>query len=265
MNNRIHFPTSTPIREYATCTWEVRNLRGLSETILPKGSMEIIFNFSRSVKSQFPSHALPEQAPRCFIQGIHTEPLQVSYSDDQHLLGICIQPHRVQSLLGIPASELINSRVDLTLMDARFDRLWNQLQTLTLFEQKIQLIEQTLPLLDPASCARTQRLSQLFLSKEIACFESVDKLARDVCYSTRQLNRVSHSLFGLSAEALIIYKKFMHAVNLIHQEHTTLTNIAYGSGFYDQAHLCRTFKSFTGMTAKHYKNQKSELPFHIFS
>jgi AraC-like DNA-binding protein len=265
MNNAIYFPASTPIGAYATSIWEVKNVHGVSETILPKGSMEIIFNFSQSVKSQIPSQTAALQAPRCFIQGMLTAPLQVSYAHDQHLLGICIQPDRLQSLLGILPSELINTRVDLTMMDPRFDRLWHQLQELTAFEQKIQLLEQTLPSLDPEACARKQRLSQLFLSHETRPFQSVDELARAVCYSTRQLNRVSHSIFGLPAEALIIYKKFMQAVHLIHHEPASLTSIAYGSGFYDQAHLCRTFKSFTGMTAKQYKNQKSKLPFHIFS
>jgi AraC-like DNA-binding protein len=227
--------------------------------------MEIIFNFSSSVRFHMPSSTMETQVPKCFIQGLNTEPLQVNYSHDQHLFGICLQPNQVHTLLGILPSELINTNIDLTLIDRRFDRLWHHLQELATFKQKIHLIQKTLPALDPASCARTQRLSQLFLSKEINNFQSVDELAREVCYSTRQLNRVSHTLFGLSAEALILYKKFMQAVNLIHQEHTTLTRVAYGSGFYDQAHLCRIFKSFTGMTAKQYKYGKSELPFHLFS
>jgi AraC-like DNA-binding protein len=86
-------------------------------------------------------------------------------------------------------------------------------------------------------CDRSGALSHLFLSGGTAVFQTVDELARKVCYSTRQLNRVVQDLYGISAEELTTYKKFMESVRLIHAEEGSLTGVAYSAGFYDQAHF----------------------------
>lgn len=95
-------------------------------------------------------------------------------------------------------------------------------------------------------CDRTEMLSNLFFEdgsrafwpKELQlnftehfAFETVEKLANEVCYSSRHLNRKSRELFGLSAEELIRYKMFLRAVELIHFNQFSLSEIAHLSGF----------------------------------
>ncbi len=202
--------------------------------------------------------------PACFIQGINTHVINAKYIGQQHLFGIRLQPHMIQSLLGIMPSELNNTVVDLTLIKPGFRLIWEQLMEADSFAERVRVIETLFPVLAETDCVRTQKLSQLFLSDSIQSFQSLNQLSNEVYYSTRQLNRKAHSIFGMSAEELVIYKKFLHSVNLMHGAKTTLTDIAYRSGFYDQSHFCRIFKSYTGITAKEYRNNKSELPFHLF-
>ncbi|RYD93461.1 MAG: AraC family transcriptional regulator [Sphingobacteriales bacterium] len=95
-------------------------------------------------------------------------------------------------------------------------------------------------------------------------FRSVDALSRSVCYSTKQLGRVSKQLFGLVPETLTSYKKFMEAVQAMHRPHRSLTEIAYEAGFCDQAHFTRVFKSYSGLTPKEYNRRRGILPFHLF-
>ena len=114
-------------------------------------------------------------------------------------------------------------------------------------------------------CDRSAELSNLFLSNNADGFQSVNELARRVYYSPRQLNRVVHNNYGISAEELTIYKKFVESIKLIHVENKSLTDVAYSTGFYDQAHFCRVFKSYSDMTPNQYKKAKGSLPFHILS
>jgi AraC-like DNA-binding protein len=204
-------------------------------------------------------------APLCFIQGVNTETINVCYSGKHHLFGIRLQPEMVKGLLGIMPSELKNTLIDLTLIKPGFNILWHQLKEAASFNERVKLIEEEFPVLSTAVCLRTQKLCSLFLSDGLETFSSMDHLAKQVHYSSRHLNRKAQSLFGITAEELITYKKFLHSVKLLHNNNDPLTAIAYESGFYDQAHFCRVFKSYSGITPKQYRKEKSILPFHLFS
>ena len=227
--------------------------------------MEIIFSFADEIHGTMPHGRSVEQVPNRFIQGIHTHVVQSRYVGTHHLFGVRLHPNRVQQLLGILPSELNNLAVDLTLVQPRFNQLRNQLGEAASFEERVQILQQELPVLAAATCQRSEELSRLFIAAGTDSFQTVDELAKQVCYSPRQLNRVVHQLFGLSAEELTGYKKFVESVKLIHTNNSSLTSIAYHTGFYDQSHFCRVFKSYTGLTPNQYKQRKSHLPFHLFS
>lgn len=265
MNAQIQIPLNTQLREYITSVWEVFSEKTINETILPQGVVEIVFNLADAMHGSFLTTAAAQQAPQCFVQGMHTQVVHVRYTGKQHLFGIRLQPHMVKGLLGILPSELTNKHIDLALIKPCFEILWHQLIEASSFEERVKLIEHQLPVVNGLGCVRTQQLCALFHSDDIENFQSAEALSQQVFYSSRHLNRKTHSLFGMCAEELICYKKFLHAVKLMHVENVSLTQIAYWSGFYDQSHFCRIFKSYAGVTAKQYRAGKSALPFHLFT
>ena len=46
----LYIPVASPLQDYVTQIWEVQGSGHLQETILPKGVVEIIFNFSESIE-----------------------------------------------------------------------------------------------------------------------------------------------------------------------------------------------------------------------
>jgi AraC-like DNA-binding protein len=265
MKASVHIPYASRLQDYVAAIWEVKGQRNVSETILPQGVVEIIFNFADSVSGSLPFGNTLTNAPRCFIQGMFTQTMQAEYVGQHHLLGIRLHPHRVRAMIDVLPSELNNITVDLTLIRPEFNRLWHQLAELNSFAEKVLLIESELPDVSDRVCERSKTLSELFLTESTEGFQNVDELAKQICYSPRQLNRVVQDLYGVSAEELTTYKKFVQSVKMIHFEGLSLTDVAYNAGFYDQSHFCRVFKSYTGMTPNQYKKQKGEQPFHIFS
>lgn len=265
MHSVFYIPFNSRLQDYVTFIWEVAGEKNSTEIILPKGIIEIVFNFAEQINGVLPGGDKISGAPRCFIQGVHTNILRSDYIGRHRLLGVRLHPYSVEPILGVLPSELNNSIIDLTLINPAFNQLWHQLAELNSFNEKVKLLEKELPFLPGAVCSRAQNLSHLFLSDQREAFKTVDELALQVCYSPRQLNRVAHSLYGLSAEELTIYKKFVESIKLIHNSNMSLTAVAYNAGFYDQAHFCRVFKSYTGMTPNYYKKHKSTLPFHIIS
>lgn len=265
MSAKVYIPHHSALSSYVSAIWETIP-RGVSnEMILPKGSVELVFNLSDPMMGILPYQLTASTAPNCFIQGLNTHVVNVQYTGQQHLFGINLETHMVKSLVGISPSECKNTLIDLTLINPFFQDVWYQLKEADTFQERVAVIEKSFPILDEVNCPRTQYFCSIFSNAKVEVPASVDMLTKDICYSSRQLNRKSQSLFGLTTEELLIHKKFRTAVSLMHDDTKALTSISYEAGFYDQAHFCRVFKNYTGLTAKDYQVQKSELPFHIFS
>lgn len=265
MDSHIHIPTTSQLAGYVTGIWELFGGHAGKETILPQGVVEMVFNLGDPMTGGTPDVQQSHPAPRCFIQGVNTKIVEVAYAGQQHLFGIRLHPGMVKSLLGVLPFELKNTQIDLTLIKPHFNTLWHQLKEAIAFEDRVKIIEDGLPVLPAADCVRTHKLCSLFLEDGLQRFQTIIGLSQQVYYSTRQLNRKTQSLFGISAEELITYKKYLHAVKLMHYKNDSLTAVAYEAGFFDQAHFCRIFKSYTGITARQYRQQKSQLPYHLFA
>jgi AraC-like DNA-binding protein len=265
LKTSIHFPVHSKLTDYTTVIWEVYREQSTSETILPQGVIEIVFNLADGMTATQAHNRKKIQPARCFVQGLNTQTLTVSYAGKHNLFGIQLKPHKVKKLLGVVSSELKDSVVDLSLIDPQWNNLWNQLVEATNFDERVNIVEQSLPVLAPDDCPRTKKLSDLFYADNLTDFQSLDVLAEQVCYSSRHLNRKTQNIFGITAEELITYKKFLFSTRLIHNSNFSMTEIAHQSGFYDQAHFCRTFKSFANLTPSQYKSQKGSLPFHLFA
>lgn len=265
MEKYFHIPASSHLLQYVTGIWEVDGDFDSNERILPKGVVEIVFNLAGAINGTLPHSNQPFQAAKCFIQGLHTQVVTASYTGPHRLFGFRLRPNQVYPFLGVMPGEFRNANFDLTLIKPSFNGLWHRLAAASSFRDRISVLENALPNLGSPACLRSAALCDLFLSETGAGFTTVDELARQVCYSTRQLSRVSHQLFGLSAAELVIYKKYLHAANLVHFGNASLTQIAYESGFYDQSHFCRVFKQYSGLSPRQYREQKSDLPFHLFS
>ena len=93
---------------------------------------------------------------------------------------------------------------------------------------------------------------------------SVKDLANSVCYSPRQLSRKMAEATGMNTEEILLYKKYLHAMHLIHHTDLSLTKIAYQSNFSDQSHFIKSFKTFTNMTPGDYKKSKGYVKGHIY-
>lgn len=264
MSFQIHIPQIPAMANRITLYWELNGGHQYTEHILPQGVIEIVFNLAEPIKAKLPGSTSLIPAPLCFAQGIHTHSIMAYYSGSHHLFGIRLQPHAVRRFLGILSSELRNQAVDVTLIKPWYLGLWHQLVEAKTFQERVKLIEKTFPIDNTAICPRSAAICEIFYSNDTDAFQSVDQLSGKVCYSTRQLNRKSHEFFGFSAEELVLYKKFLHSVNLMHHSHLKLGDIGLQSRFYDQPHFNRVFKSFTGIIPKQYQAQKSGLPFHLF-
>jgi AraC-like DNA-binding protein len=91
---------------------------------------------------------------------------------------------------------------------------------------------------------------------ELHCDEPVtlSNMAEYACLSQYHFNRLFHKHTGVSPYAYLIHCRIKQSYMRINDE-TSLTNVAYESGFYDQSHFIKTFKKHTGVLPKKYRTE----------
>ncbi|MFT3912445.1 MAG: AraC family transcriptional regulator [Ferruginibacter sp.] len=264
MNSESYIPQTAHVKNLLRSIWQTGGASAFkTETIIPMGNIEIIFNFSDEPPIQAALGNKQFQLPKCFINGFNTMPVKIQLPDKHILLGVQLHPVAVKQLLGIPASEFADILVDLSLVDRSFNTLWNDLANKQSFDEKVSIIVNWLQS-KLVNVQPREVFINNFLINELKQNISVPGLAKTVCYSTRQLSRKMMELTNLNTEDVLLYKKYLRAVHLIQHSNQSLTDIAYDSHFADQSHFIKTFRSFTQLTPAQYRQSKSPLQGHIF-
>jgi AraC-like DNA-binding protein len=223
-----------------------------NETILPKGNTEIIFDLSdtNSIQASM-GEGLLSRLPRCFIISYGRVPVYIQLPKQQTYFGLVLDPVAIYGLLGAPAGEFANQPIDLTLVDKSFYELWEQLAEQQEFSVRVALITQWVKMKTKPLHAQDLKLNN-FLCNPLSTPTTVTDVADRLCYSPRHLSRKLKSITGLNTEEVLLYKKYLRSVHLIHNSALPLTTIGHESHFTDQSHFIKAFKLFANMTPGEY-------------
>lgn len=264
MNNYFYIPKELCFKNIIHSIWQVEGSPSFQkELIIPKGIVEVIFNFSdsSSISSQLGNthyHLL-----NCFINGFNTAPIQTQLPKQHVFFGILFQPMAVKKVFKIPAGEFSNITVDLTLLNPTFHTLWHQLAEQPDFNNRVTIFLRWLEK-NFIDWQPREQLMNNFLYAINQHDLSVSELANSLCYSARHLSRKLFEATGMNTEEILLYKKYLHAVHLIHTTNLSLTEIAYQSHFSDQSHFIKTFKAYTAITPGGYQRSRSYVKGHIY-
>ena len=97
-----------------------------------------------------------------------------------------------------------------------------------------------------------------------ADFSTIDHAANAVGYTTRHLRRVFLEFVGTAPADYLRLCRFNIALRQMRSPRN-LTEIALAAGYYDQAHFCREFRDFAGLTPAAYRAQAGAVPGILFS
>lgn len=262
----IYFPTGEIEKTLVNCIWKLSefDVNERKEIILPKGTVEIIFNFSDTINYYNPSLGVSTQLPSVFVNGLNFKPLELTKTGNHEFIGVQLNSVGFKALFNISVNEF-NNRVfngedicpDLKILS---DKLFHnktfhqQAKTLQLWiRKKLSVFN------NPFSIQRANRLLKMKSNHNL----TVNNISEQLCISDRQLRRFSTEWLGMNTEEFILYNKYLNCLHLLHNSKQTLTEIGLDAGYYDQSHFIREFKSYTNMTPKQYKEANAEYPGHI--
>ncbi len=212
------------------------------------------------------SHKLIE-LPKSVVVARRINRLNVVMGYNHLVIKVGFQPGGLFRLLGIPMSEFQADEVVYEsgyLLDKEIPLILEQLNETASFEQMVAIVQKCL-------------LKKLHhLKKELpidralpyiiknGTLNSITEVASQSCVSIRQLERLFQQRIGLSPQFYARLVRFTKAW-IIKENNPAInwTNLAYECGYFDQMHLIRDFKEFTGVTPSLIQKDLKHVPFSL--
>jgi AraC-like DNA-binding protein len=249
-------PIPKALQDYVECirTSEYDGDESFAVNVCVNGLPGIVFQHHNG-RSPIENITTPSSVATCtstlFVYGQMMQPgvmhhKKVSFTMTQ----IVLKPHALQTLLGINASVLTNSLVELAEFSAgdlnmQLLEAHNEQEQLTLLTNFLVAKHKQAPTRD-----RLVEESLRLIHNNIGSI-SVKYLLEHLNISERQFEKRFSQVIGLPPQFYIRVKRFNEAIRLMQtRPFEKLTDVAHNLNFYDQSHFIRDIKAFSGITPK---------------
>lgn len=211
------------------------------QRVVPDGRPELILNLGQPFECLRDGHWVVQ--PRCFFAGQLEGPLLLRTSGAASILGIRFHPQGAGQLLGIPMQELTGSMTPLgDLLRGPGRREVSNAGSVAELEVALLKLEK----------GAEDRLVDEAVRQMIGCqgalgrARDVGSLAARLGISPRQLERRFKARVGLSPKRFARIQRFQSVFQRIGEDGAGWVDAAIACGYYDQAHLIRDFRDFSG-------------------
>lgn len=217
---------------------------------LPTGMMSLVFhrgNRILSVKER-------ELHPRAFLSGHEKCFADLEYNGQINMISVTFKPTGVRAFFNLPINKTDALRLTAEeLEDRELRELENSLLNTYDDSHCIRLIENFL-------LKRIRSISEYNLKRIDSAIRlinygetEVSTLANAACLSTKQFNRIFSEIVGSNPKEFSRTIRFQRALyTLENKPQISLIELAYECGYYDQSHLIREFKAYSGYTPTEY-------------
>ncbi len=266
--NYLEIQSSPLLRRYVECFWflETKDKPATlsRERILPDDCTELIFNLA----DLFNRHHLDgtiENQPRMLVVGQMRNYVMIEPTGMVKLFGIRFRAGGAYPFFHLPMFELTDRIIS---ADAIFNRLGKEL------EERIHGARSLRERLSVMEATLLKRLDEKYdLDKTVealvrritftkGCY-SVDRLAKDIGLSARQLERKFRLMVGISPKLFSRIIRFQEVFKVVGQLTQGWSAIAHDCGYYDQAHLIHDFKNFSGQNPSAFFINPHEISDHF--
>ena len=239
---------SFAVAPWVECYWRLQRGPSSWQSIYPDGCSELILHVTGASAELRGGRIV--RRPGHFVHGATDRRILVRSEAETSVLAIRLRPWAVRALLGAPAEELAGQAVELEALEPALAR-----RLLPIVEdprspgsQEAELdgaladwIEQRSPELPP-----TARVARYLLAHPTSTAGDVGRLTG---WSARTVQRRFREEIGLPPKRFLQVARFLRFLRLLDLEPTApLAQLAVAAGYYDQPHLHRDVRRFTGAT-----------------
>lgn len=245
------------IKNYIIVEIESSNAFLPKERVYPIGNATMVFHYGNPSKFQ-QKNSCEFVEPNLVICGQQTSYYDLSLAGRTGMILIVFKPHGLKSFFSFPAVELLNENLSLgDILNNEAAELEDRLFNARNNQERIILLEDFLT----KSLIYNNEFERVEHSlKMINNFHGqikVKEVASEVCLGIKQFERSFSKYVGVTPKK---YASIVRLKNVIEvkRKHKCLSmsQLAYESGYYDQAHFIHDFKNLTGLTPKTFFSER---------
>ena len=246
------------LKSLISCYWTLevpKQSEPQKQRIVPDGCIEMAFILGEDIKRYTSENEFILQ-PRAMVLGQTIEPFYIEPTGYVNTFAIRFYPYGFANFVTEPISNLVNKE---TPIDQLFNKeIANDLEQKIVkagnTEQRISIIEKFLlnRLNDKKTINRIVKTTvDSLLSTNGSA--SINSILKDNLSKRRQLERNFKKQIGVSPKQLGKVIRLQTALKmLLDPKSENLTDIAYESEYFDQAHFIKDFREFTGINPKEF-------------
>lgn len=266
---RIYRP-GPPLGAFVECLWYFERSAAdyPRERALPTGTVEVVFSLRRDRIRIFSGDAdeQGQQFDGSVVCGAHSGYFVLDTSRDSAAVGIHFRPGGAAPFLGLPTGELTDRHLGIEdVWGSRARELRERLLDAESPEAMFALIERTLltrlngpPLPHPAAAYALRLLT------ETPAIARIGDVRSETGYSAKRFIEIFRDAVGLTPKLYCRIQRFQTVINrLARGRPVEWTDVALDSGYYDQSHLNREFRAFSGVTPGDYRPASDNRPNHV--
>jgi AraC-like DNA-binding protein len=214
------------------------------QPVFPDGRMEIVLNLA----DPFVEHrdgAAPTSQPLAMVVGQMDRPVRIAPTGRVDLLGIRLRPAGAASILGVPAGDLRGALLGVDAVSTALHRDLARIGEARTDAARISLVQAALGIRVAGAKAAPDAVVWAAESL-VASPLPVDRLATRAGLGVRQLERQFDRWVGLPPKLFSRIQRFQRVLLALRAGPESAVHAALSCGYYDQAHLVRDFRAFTG-------------------
>lgn len=217
-----------------------------------------------TMRAQNSGNAGFSNQPESIIIGPQVSKVNIKLGLHHMIVSVAFQPGGLFRLLQLPMYELFDQSFDAALFLGTDLREVNErLREAENHSEMKNIVEAfLLRKIKPAKLLPVEIAMKKMLGSNGTL--SMDAAASFSCLSVRQFERKTKELLGYSPKFFSRLIRFSGAYRLKeNQPDLSWTNIAHISGYFDQMHLIKDFKEFTGTTPGFMTREMNDAPFRL--
>ena len=229
------------------------------QKIIPDGCIEMTFNFKDKIK-RYTSETEYILHPDAMIMGQRTKSFLIEPTGDVDTFAICFYPYGFTNFVNVPLAQLADTELPIETLfgEATGKELAKKMTAATSTQERIQIIEAFL-LAQLKQHATIENLVKTTVDSLLATngSHSIREILKNDLSKRRQLERNFKKQIGISPKQLGKVLRLQTALKIMLSDKENLTNVAYESEYFDQAHFIKDFKEFIGTTPKEFLGDES--------
>ena len=252
------FPPNPDLAAIVKCHWILQvpgDIEAPKQRVIPDGCVEMFFILKDDVK-RFTSETDFIIQPRAMVFGPVTKPYFVQPTGEVDTFAVRFYPHGFTNLITRPLHELADKETPLSeLFEAKSVKVLEQeIINSTCTEDRIQAIERfLLNKLQEHQVIDNIVKSTIDALSETKGTASINSILKSDPSKRRNLERKFSKQVGMSPKQLGKIIRLQAAMKLmLNNKEAKLTEVAYESEYYDQAHFIKDFKEFTGTNPREF-------------